>query len=324
VVHNAASLRVQDFTLRYVDAEGALAADGSLDAAVDATWGFRGFDRAPARAEVVVHLRSDGDRIALTGVGGGDRASPLWLSGPLQVRRTQRTLVMVDGTAAAADRYARRAAAAVPVVRRVLPRWRRGLVVEVPASVGDLDRTLAAAPGSYDQIAAVTTSADGSQAPDAPVHVFVNRGVFDRLKPTGAQVVMSHEATHVATDAWMSTMPLWLLEGFADYVALRDVDLPLSTAAAQIIAEVRREGPPRALPDADAFGTRTTGLGATYESAWLACRLLARDGGEHALVSFYDGVDGGADLGAALQTSFGLTVAGFTQRWRALLSDLAR
>ena len=38
---------------------------------------------------------------------------------------------------------------------------------------------------------------------------------------------MSHEATHVATDAALSTMPLWLLEGFADYVALRDVDLPI-------------------------------------------------------------------------------------------------
>ena len=37
---------------------------------------------------------------------------------------------------------------------------------------------------------------------------------------------MSHEAVHVATEAARSTMPLWLLEGFADYVALRDVDLP--------------------------------------------------------------------------------------------------
>ena len=81
---------------------------------------------------------------------------------------------------------------------------------------------------------------------------------------------MSHEATHVATGAWDSRTPLWLLEGFADYVALRDVDLPVQKSAAQIIAAVRRDGAPRELPDAAAFGARTPHLGATYESAWLA------------------------------------------------------
>jgi hypothetical protein len=323
VVRNARALRVDDFTLRYVDADGALSPSGAWDAAVDATWRFTGFDRGPARSEVLVHLRNDGGRVAITGIGGGGHPSPLWLSGPLQVRRTDRTLVMVAGSPASADAYARRAAAAVPVVRRVLPQWRRGLVVEVPASVDDLDRVLAADRGTYDQIAAVTTSADGSLAPGAPVHVFVNPDVFDRLRPTGAQVVMSHEATHVATDAWASTMPLWLLEGFADYVALRDVDLPLARSAAQIIAEVRQDGPPRGLPGAGEFGTRTADLGATYESAWLACRLLAQDGGEDALVRFYRAVDGGASVAAALRSSIGLTLPGFTLQWRGLLSDLA-
>ncbi|WP_296605383.1 hypothetical protein, partial [Nocardioides sp.] len=98
VVRNAEALRVDDFTLRYVDAEGALGVDGDWNAAVDATWRFAGFDRAPARAEIMVELREEGERVALTGFGGGDRVSPLWLSGPLQVRRTARTLVLVDGS----------------------------------------------------------------------------------------------------------------------------------------------------------------------------------------------------------------------------------
>jgi hypothetical protein len=324
IVRNAQLLEVDNFALRYVDAEGSLSRpDDSWSAAADATWQFHGFDRAPARAEIQVQLRNDGDRVVLTGFGGGDRISPLWLTGPLQVRRTARTLVLVDGTAAAADGYARQATAAVPVVRRVLPQWHRGLVVEVPSSVEALDHTLDADQGTYDQIAAVTTAADGSLAPDAPVHVFVNPDVFGGLRPTGAQVVMSHEATHVATDAWVSQLPLWLLEGFADYVALRDVDLPLATSASQIIAEVRRDGPPRALPGAAEFNTQTKDLGATYESAWLACRQLALDGGEDALVSFYRSVDRGTDLGAALRASFGMTVSGFTEQWRTLLSDLA-
>ena len=87
------------------------------------------------------------------------------------------------------------------------------------------------------------------------MHVFVNPDVFGRLRTAGAQVVMSHEAVHVATDAARSTVPLWLLEGFADYVALRDVDLPISTTAGQIIRQVRRDGVPEALPGPVEFDT---------------------------------------------------------------------
>jgi hypothetical protein len=172
-------------------------------------------------------------------------------------------------------------------------------------------------------VAAVTATADGSLAPDAPVHVFVNPEVFGGLLPQGAQVVMSHEAVHVATDAARSAMPLWLLEGFADYVALRDVDLPLSTTAGQIIKQVRRQGLPDALPGAAEFDTATTHLGAAYESAWLACGVLADAGGEPALVRFYDEVNGGRAVGPALRTTFGLSQRELTQRWRERLSDLA-
>jgi hypothetical protein len=322
IVANARAAQVMAFTLRYVDAEGAYA-DGTWHAAVDATWRFAGFDRAPAHAEVLVALRDDGDRVALTGFGGGDRVSPLWLSGPLQVRRTARTLVLVDGPADRARRYQAHATAAVPAVREVLPGWHGGLVVEVPRSQHALDRVLDADPGSYDQIAAVTTSDDGQLTPDAPVHVFVNPAVFDRLRPIGAQVVLSHEATHVATGAFVSPMPLWILEGFADYVALRDSDLPVARSAAQIIAEVRKHGAPHSLPSTDDFGTHTPGLGATYESAWLANRLLAQEGGEAALVRFYDDVDGGTPVGRAMEAEFGFGVPAFTRQWRALLQHLA-
>ena len=316
IVANAEAAGVEDFTLRFVDVEG----DQGF---ADTTWRFAGFDRAPAYAEVTVGLANDGDRVALTGFGGGGRISPLWLSGPLQVRRTADTLVLVDGSAAEADEYAARAAAAVPTVRRVLPGWRRGLVEEWAATVADQAPVLDAGPSAYDQIAAVTTSADGQLGPDAPVHVFVNPDLYGDLQDTGARVVMSHEATHVATDAFTSSTPLWLLEGVADYVALRDVDLPIARSASQVIAEVRRDGPPEHLPGEAEFGTRTPDLGATYESAWLAARLLAEDGGRDALVRFYRAVDDGQPVGPALESEFGLSLPAFTQQWRTLLQDLA-
>src|SRR6478672_6502490 len=168
------------------------------------------------------------------------------------------------------------------------------LVVEVPRTAGLLRATLAAQPGEYAQIAAVTTSADGSVTPRTPIHIFVNPAVFSGLEARGSQVVMSHEAVHVATDAANSVLPLWLVEGFADYVALRDVRLPLSTTAGQILPRVRQHGAPRHLPGPAEFDTTQTHLGASYEAAWLACRLLAQRYGQGRLVAFYRALSGGA------------------------------
>ncbi len=323
LVENARALRVTDFGVRYLDEQGPLGADGTWQAAVAVTWQFAGFDQVPAQAEVGFGFALEDGRVALVSIGGGDLRAPVWLSGPVEVRRTPTTLVLVAGAARDADRYARRAAAAITVTTRVLRSWSPALVVEVPESAAALDRALDAGPGEYAQIAAVTTTVDGSLATEAPVHVFVNPDVFARLQPAGAQVVMSHEAVHVATDAATSATPLWLLEGFADYVALRDVDLPLSTTAGQIIKQVRREGAPSNLPGGAEFDTSTSHLGAAYEAAWLACRVLADAGGERALVRFYARVDDGMPVARALRTGFGLTERGFTRAWRERLSDLA-
>lgn len=324
VLANADALDVVDFTARYVDAVGGVDDAGGWRAAVDLSWRFAGFDAEPVREEVLVGFAPGADGgLGITSFGGGDRRSPLWLSGPLEVRRSGQTLVLAT-TAGEADLVAGRAEAAVPVVRTVLPAWSSGLVVEVPASERDLDRVLGADEGTYAGIAAVTASVDGSLAPGAPVHVFVNPEVYDGLDPVGGQVVLSHEATHAATDAPLTTgVPLWLLEGFADYVALRDVDLPLSTTAAQIAAQVRQSGAPQALPGAAEFGSTDSHLGAAYESAWLACRLLADTGGETALVRLYEEVAGGAPYAERLEALFGLTEAQLTRRWRERLEDLA-
>ncbi len=175
------------------------------------------------------------------------------------------------------DEYADLADRAVADVKKVLPRWRGKLVVEVPDSQADLDRMLDAKGNAYDAIAAVTTTVDGSLSSSSPVHIMVNPSVFDGLGDRGAQIVMSHEATHVATDAATSSMPMWLLEGFADYVALAHVDLPVSVTASQILADVRKDGPPKALPGPHEFDPANKALGASYEAAWLASSPPGRD-----------------------------------------------
>jgi hypothetical protein len=210
---------------------------------------------------------------------------------------------------------------AVQQVSRVLPDWKGSLVVEVPESSEELDAVLQPQPGEYDNIAAVTTTADGSLASGAPVRVFVNPAVYGRLKERGAQVVMSHETTHVATEATFATMPTWLLEGFADFVALDGAGVPVDLAAGQILARIRKDGVPDGLPTRRDLDPTANELGATYEEAWLACRFLAQEYGAPAMVRFYRTVNGGSSTQQAFRSVLGTSQQDFVSRWR---DDLAR
>ncbi len=319
VVDNAGDLGLETFSLRYVDEAGGVSAAGAWPAAVEATWRLPE-DDAPSRAELQVGLVTAGAQVRIRSFGGAGR-TPVWLTGPVTVRRAPGVLVV--GRTDDAERVLRLAAAAVPVVGRVLPDWTPRLVVEVPATAAALDDALGADRGTYADVAAVTASADGSPGRGAPVHVYVNPQVLSRLSAIGAQVVMSHEAAHVAAGAARSELPLWLLEGFADYVALRDVDLPPQTTAAQIVAEVRRDGLPDDLPADQAFDPAGARLGAAYEAAWLACAVIAETSGERALVDLYRAVDRGEPLEEALQDVAGLDERELVRRWRERLSDLA-
>ncbi|SFC06479.1 hypothetical protein SAMN04487968_103250 [Nocardioides terrae] len=323
VVANASALDLTDLTARYVDEQGAVQRGGRWTAAVDLTWRFGRFDPTSVHEEVDLGFASDGHTARITGFGGGDRRTPLWLTGPVHVSR-QAGVLTLGPDRASVDRYAKLAARAVTVVGRVVAGWAGPLVVEVPPSETALDAALGAAAGTYSGVAAVTATVDGSSAADAPVHVFLNPEVMATLDTQGAQIVVSHEATHAATKAATSShRPIWLTEGFADYVALRDVRLPLSTTAGQILAQVRQSGPPDHLPDEGDFDSHSSSFGAEYEAAWLACRVIADRAGERGLLAVYDRVGAGDDLDAVLRDVVGVGAPGVTRLWQERLSHLA-
>lgn len=328
---NVRGLGIADLSMRFVDEDGGRVADDqeraygdrAWVADVQVGWRVRGFDTGLSRREVALTLvDTRGGAAFVSARGSSGRAAPLWLLDRLVVRRTARSLVALTGNgdpglfSTLADR-------AVVDVRKVLPGWRGRLVVEVPGDVSELGRVLGTAPGAYGGIAAVTTTADGTDSPSAPVHIFVNPQVFDPLGPRGSQIVMSHEATHVATGAAVSTMPTWLLEGFADYVALDHVELPVSVTASQILARVRQDGPPSRLPGKTEFDPQNQALGASYESAWLACRLLGAKYGEQRLIAFYRASDRDGSTARSFRALLGTDQSAFTRAWRAYLRQLA-
>jgi hypothetical protein len=323
VVANAGALDVAGFTARYVDESGAVAADGRWSAAVDLTWRFAGYDPSAVHEEVPIEFSVVDGTARISGIGGAGRRSPLWLTGALHVSTGDGVLVLARDEASV-ERYARLARRAVTVVDRVVTGTHAPLVVEVPPSEPALDDALGAAAETYTGVAAVTASVDGSTRADAPVPVFVNPEVMNGLDTQGAQIVISHEATHAATDAALDgRRPIWLTEGFADYVALRDVRLPVTTTAGQIIAQVRKSGPPAHLPGRSDFDSHSASFGAEYEAAWLACRVVADRAGERALVDLYDRVGAGEDLDRVLRDLLGVGTRGLTRLWQERLSHLA-
>ncbi|XBB68512.1 hypothetical protein ABFU82_04155 [Nocardioides sp. WV_118_6] len=320
VVGNATALGLDDVSLRYVTETGRTDGGDGWDAQVALTWRVGGFDTASSRTEVPFSFAAGGSRIASLDVGQG--RLPLWLGGPLDVRRAGPVLVAA-AEPARARRYLPAARRALDQVRAVVG-GRTGLVVEVPADSAGLHRALGVEQGRYDAIAAITAPVDGVAVAGSPIHVFLDRPVYDALDPVAAQVVMTHEAVHALTDAPLAQRaPMWLVEGFADYVALRDVDLPSSRTAAQIARQVRTDGLPDALPATSDFDPAASHLGAVYEAAWLVCVTLAAHRGERALVDIYRQVLEGQDFAAALRSGFGWSERDLTAAWRDRLADLA-
>jgi hypothetical protein len=322
---NAGALDLTAVSARYVDQVGTVSPEGLWTGTAEITWQLRGFDDEPARSDVAVLFAPDSEGLGIAGfeasAGDGGRL-PLWLRGRLSVARADDVLVMADRPARVAEEAARRAERGIDVVQRVLPRWNGPVVVELAATASDLDETLGAPAGTYAGIAAVTAPVGRPSDPDGPVHVFVNPEVSDGLRRVGAQVVMSHELVHVATDAVRRPVEPWLLEGFADYVALRGTRLPDRVTLGRAVEAARRGGVPEALPTAADFDTSARHLQARYEEAWLACRIIGERLGERGLVELYDAAAHGRSLTQVLRR-VGVPLVDLTRAWRARLVGLA-
>ena len=266
-------------------------------------WRLPGVDPDPIPSLLTLRLvrGSDGPRILTVGSRG---QTPLWLLEPVDVHRSRAVVVIVGGSAVPGVERAP-AVAAVRTVRTVLPRWSGRLAVEVPADAESFDAVLGVPRGERAADAAVTTTL-GDPATSRSSRVVLNPDVFSTLTPLGRRVVLAHEATHVAVDAAASSAPLWLVEGFADYVALRDVNVPIRSSAADLVGLAERRGPLDRLPGERAFASSGGRLASAYQASWLACLALAERDGERSLVRFYRSVDRGGDVTTVLSRDFGL------------------
>ncbi|MGW2561204.1 hypothetical protein ACWCXB_18525 [Streptomyces sp. NPDC001514] len=297
-------------------------------ATADAQLRYRldGFDGVPVTSARTLELSERDGRWYVTADRPG-QAGPqqLWQQGDVDVVRGARSLVLGVGQDRARLRQiAADADRAVPAVSAAWPgEWAGRVVVLVPDSLAAMGRLLGAPAAGYRGIAAVTTGETGRSGAVPADRVIVNPEAYGVLGEFGRRVVLTHETTHVATRAHTSrATPMWLSEGFADWVAYRGTGRTAAQAAPELQRAVRAGAAPRALPaDEDfRFGTGADALGRAYEGGWLACELIADRWGAEALSDFYRAVGAqtrreGA-LDRALREVLDTNPEAFTAAWR--------
>ncbi|MEW1611752.1 MULTISPECIES: hypothetical protein [unclassified Streptomyces] len=302
-------------------------------AEVELRYRIAGYDTAPIATRRALELTREGERWYVSADRPAKGASDqLWHQGEVQVVRGARSLVLGVGRPEEELRQvADTVDLAVPAVSDAWPHpWAGRVVVLVPASVESMAGLLGSPDTSYRGIAAVTTGEAGAtgKRPALADRVIVNPQAYASLGSIGQRVVLTHETAHVATRTSTSTAtPVWLSEGLADWAAYRGEDRTPDLIAPELAGAVRKGDVPAELPDDQDFGFDgdPARLARAYESAWMACELIAERWGKEKLTAFYTAVgahpgrDGAVER--AMGSVLGTTPEEFTADWRDYLSD---
>ncbi|MFC8145026.1 hypothetical protein ACFUKV_25300 [Streptomyces paradoxus] len=303
-------------------------------ATADAELRYRvaGYDQAPVTAGRTLRLSrgADGKWSVDTDRPAKKSAQQLWDQGAVHLVRGRYSLVLGVGQSGQALRdFAALADRAVPAVSDAWgTRWSRRVVVLVPRSLEGMAGLLGSPASSYRGIAAVTTGETGARDRASADRIIVNPDAFALLGGAGEQVVVTHETTHVATRArTTAATPLWLSEGYADWVGYRATGRTPTEAAPELSRAVAAGRVPTALPDDEDFGFTgdASRLARSYESGWTACRLIAERWGEARLGDFYRAVGEHRERPGAVEDAMrkvlGTTPEAFTEQWREYLRD---
>ncbi|MFH9064268.1 hypothetical protein ACH4GM_24065 [Streptomyces coeruleorubidus] len=301
-------------------------------ATADAELRYRvaGYDRAPVTAGRTLRLTrgADGRWSVDADQPARKSAQQLWDQGAVQVVRGERSLVLGVGQSDRSLRgFADLADRAVPAVSKAWGTdWGRRVVLLVPKSLEGMAALLGSPASSYRGIAAVTTGETGAPAQAPADRVIVNPDAFALLGTFGEQVVVTHETTHVATRAHTTpATPLWLSEGYADWVGYRATGRTPREAAPELSRAVTQGRIPSALPADKDFGFTgdASRLARAYESGWTACRLIADRWGEARLGEFYRAVGEHRKRAGAVEEAMrevlGTTPEAFSREWQEYL-----
>jgi hypothetical protein len=302
----------------------------SFGSFVDVALRIDGYDNADATHDEVLTFTPRAGRWYVSGrwIAPGRGNQQLWDLGPVNALTSDHALVLGLPEDEVLAPIAQEVDAAVPRVDEVWGRgWTRKVLVLVTRTEDEMADLLGGKASTYTQLAAITRGELGvPEETAAAERVIINPRAYADLSPVGKRVIMTHEITHVAVrSATQEWTPMWLAEGFADYIGYRNSGLDVRFIAQELVEDLRNGLEPTALPSDADFDTMNARLPQAYEMSWLACKMIAERNGPQALLAFVRqaGAPGGsaASVDRAFASVLGTTLAEFTQDWRAYLDE---
>jgi hypothetical protein len=293
-------------------------------ARVQARYRFRGQDASPvlARYSYTFALTRSGWRIA----GDGDNRFrgrddvEIWDSGPVRTVRSARTLIVHHpGQEVLARRLLRIADKGYGQVGAAWTgRWERKAVILVPRDEREAERLVGAR--DLSRVAAVASSSVESGAAERVLgnRIVVNTANVSGYNELNLQILITHEMTHVATRTLGDGVPLLLVEGFADWAALKPLGYPFRvTRPALARLGSRFDG---ALPrDAEFRGPQAA---VAYDEGSAFCLWVAETAGPAKLQALYRQFAGSdpptsAQLDRGFRRALGISRRTAEGRWAA-------
>jgi hypothetical protein len=256
-------------------------------AQVETRYRFEGQDDSPVLARdsfTFVKTRS-GWRIAGPGDASMRRRDDveIWEGGPVKTVRSARTLIVYHtGQETLAGKLLRAADRAYTEVGAAwTDKWERKAVILVPSNETEAERLVGAR--DLSRVAAVASSSVESGDVERVLgnRIVVNSSNVVRYDRLSLQVLVTHEMTHVATRTLGDGVPLLLVEGFADYAALKPVRLPFEVTHRAL---ARRAFDGR-LPRDDEFRRRNAPV--AYDEGSAFCQWVALTYGSRKLQALY-------------------------------------
>lgn len=272
------------------------------------------------------YIRSDND---LQNVGRKTWRGP-WDFGPCVATTTGRGLVISHpARQEMAERIASELDSAVHAVSDVWGTgWPEQVVVLLPDTPDEM-RALVGPNFPVDAVVAVSVAdrVDNEKHTATGQRVVMSPTTADKLGIAALKIVLRHEITHIAArGSTVDGSPMWLLEGFADYVGYRESGIPLGQAAPDLNAQMITRGPPDRLPTDEEFRGSGHVLDMAYQQSMSVARFVADKFGEAKLLELYHvlakaGRASAADIDKFLQSVVGLDREQFVAAWQEYLRE---
>jgi hypothetical protein len=335
-----ARMRTVPFSSFAYRLDGALRPRGSLkrrydaeqvyQARVEARYQFRGQDASPVLARESFTFALTGSRWRIAGPGDRQMRSrddhEIWDSGQVRTVRSARTLIVHHpGQEELAGRLLRVADRAYAQVGAAWTgRWERKAVILVPRDQDEAEELVGAR--DLSRVAAVASSSVESGRTEKVLgnRIVVNTSNVDGYNVLNLQVLITHEMTHVATRSLGDGVPLLLVEGFADWAALKPVGLPFAATRPALDTRVKSGRFDGALPTDREF--RGGDAAVAYDEGSAFCQWVAETFGARKLQALYRQFAGpdppnSTRLDGGFRRALGISRPTAERRWAAWVRD---